>query len=56
MTEYEGAYLCDECGTGWLTITAADECSLLCSIESKQIRAHEKKRKPWDSGIVRSNN
>lgn len=47
-------YVCPECGDDTLESQAAvDECSLLDAVEARQIRAAEKKRKPWDSGIIR---
>ncbi len=52
----DDTYVCSECGTGWNTVTAADECATIDSAEARQIRAAEKKRKPWDSNIVRSVN
>lgn len=44
---------CFECGTGWNTITAADECATIDVAEARQLRAAAKKRKPWDDGIIR---
>lgn len=51
--DVDDAFVCDECGTGWNTITAANECATIDAAEAHQIRSAAKKRKPWDNGIIR---
>lgn len=48
-------YKC-ECGVAYTSLTAADECALLDSVEANQLRARAKKRKPWDDNIIRGYN
>lgn len=49
-------FVCQECGTVWNIERAADECAIIDSAEARQIHAAAKKRKTWDSGIIRSIN
>lgn len=55
-TTTDDTYICEECGTGWNTITAADECATIDVAEARQLRAAAKKRKPWDNNIIKSIN
>lgn len=52
----ETTHICEECGTGWNTLTAANECAIIDATEARQTRAAHTKRKPWDDGIIRGYN
>jgi ribose 5-phosphate isomerase RpiB len=52
----DDTHVCEECGTGWNTITAANECATIDAAETRQLRSAAKKRKPWDDNIIRGYN
>lgn len=52
----DDTFICEECGTGWNTITAANECATIDAAEERRLRSAHNKRKPWDDGIIRGYN